>query len=641
MKCFPLFMCAAAFSSLLVAQTPAPRLVEQNGHHALLVEGSPYLVMGAQIGNSSAWPAVLPQVWPALEAMHVNTAEAPVYWEQIEPQPGQFDWTNVDALLEGARAHHLHLILLWFGTWKNGNDHYVPQWVKRDPQRFPRMVNNAGAPLDDLSANAPANMEADRKAFSTLMHHLAEKDGSEHTVLMMQVENESGGIGAARDYSPESNREFAGAVPPELVKALGRKPGTWSEVFPGNADEAFQAWHQARYVNAVAAAGKREFDIPFYCNVWLAYPPAELPERHIAVAGIGYPSGGPNQGMLPIWKAAAPAIDAVGPDMYSSNPDFYLSILDVYARADNPLWIPETGQSNDYAPYFFAALGRGAIGFSPFGIDWVGSPAGTQWRAHAANYALLGPMDRTLATLNYAGKVHAFVEVAGGAEQQKLLMTDEQLLAYGERVGAARAKQSSPAGKSETQSLQDGGIQSGGVQTQTQVTLPEPLSPVQLANATVPVAEAGTPATRAADASGAWVAEVRFGFPQRDGEPAPGSANKEGRMLVAEIGPDEYLLTGIGGSVFFHRPGYLPGIRMQILSAEEGYYTPASTPGAPEQWHVLRILNGDETDRGIRFPDVSARATAASATQAASGDPAPPASAHPGPMAVHITLGRF
>src|SRR5665213_2091729 len=200
-----------AFSVALGAQAthPAPKLVKENGHQALMVDGEPYLVLGAQIGNSSAWPALLEEdVWPALEAMHVNTAEAPVYWEQIEARPGQFDWANVDALLAGAREHHLHLILLWFGTWKNGNDHYVPEWVKRDPVHYPRMLNLAGAPIDDLSANASANMTADRKAFAALMHHLAETDSVEHTVLMMQVENESGGIGAARDYSAESNREF-------------------------------------------------------------------------------------------------------------------------------------------------------------------------------------------------------------------------------------------------------------------------------------------------------------------------------------------------------------------------------------------------------------------------------------------------
>jgi hypothetical protein len=582
------------------------------------VDGSPYLVLGAQIGNSSAWPSLLPKVWPAIEAMHANTVEAPVYWEQIEPQPGRFDWTNVDALIEGARANHLHLILLWFGTWKNGNDHYVPQWVKRDPQHFPRMINSAGTPLDVLSANAPANMEADRKAFSTLMHHIAEKDGSEHTVLMMQVENESGGIGSARDFSPASNREFAGQVPPELVKALGKQAGTWAEVFPGNADEAFQAWHLARYVNAVAEGGKREFNIPFYCNVWLAYPPGQLPERHIPIAGIGYPSGGPHQGMLPIWKAAAPAIDLIGPDLYSSNPDFALNILDTYARSDNPLWIPETGREDDFAAYLFAALERGGIGFSPFGIDWTDHPpAGTVPRAHAMNYALLGPMDRTLAQLTYAGKVKTFIELAGGADQEKLFTAEGEAHDAEAHSNTLMSKANLPGTESAL------------------------ISPVRLANATASLETAGTPATRAADASGAWVAEVRFGFPQRDGQPAPGSANKDGRMLVAQLGPDEFLVAGIGGAVFFHRPGFLPGIRMQILTAEEGYYTPGSSPGAPEIWHTTRILNGDETDRGIRFPDPSASLTNPNSNTPVSGDSAAVATGRSGPMAVRIMLSRF
>lgn len=608
----PVVRLAAALSfgaccMLASAQNSAPRLATENGRHALMVDGSPYLVLGAQIGNSSAWPEMLPKVWPALEAMHVNTGEAPVYWEQIEPQPGHFDWTNVDALIDGAREHRLHLVLLWFGTWKNGNDHYVPQWVKRDPVHFPRMMNLAGMPIDDLSANAPANMEADRKAFAALMHHIAEKDGAEHTVLMIQVENESGGIGAARDFSPSSNREFAGQVPTELVKALGKKAGTWAEVFAGNADEAFQAWHQARYINAVAEAGKRELNIPFYCNVWLAYPPGELPERHIPTAGIGYPSGGPNQGMLSLWKAAAPSIDMIGPDIYSNNVDFVLDIFNTYSRPDNPLWIPEIGQGNNYAPFFFAALGQGAIGFSPFGIDWTGFlQNGSVPHAHAENFALLGPMQRTVAKLNYQGKVKTFIEVAGGVDQEKLFAVDE---------GASKRGKSSDAENSL-------------------------IGQVRLANAMVPPEQTGTAGTRAADAEGAWVAEVRFGFPQKDGEAAPGNSNKEGRMMVAQTGPDEFLLTGIGGAVFFHRPGLLTGIRMQILTAEEGYYTPGAAPGSPEVWHMTRVLNGDETDRGIRFPDPSAR-TNAGAEQAASGDPVPPASARRGPMAVKIVLGRF
>jgi beta-galactosidase GanA len=150
----------------------APKLVEKDGRWALFVEGRPYLILGGQIHNSSAWPSELPEVWTSLAALHANTVEAPVYWEQIEPQLGQFDFANVDLLVKGARAHNLHVVLLWFGTWKNGNMHYVPKWVKTDPKRFPRMINASGEPIDVLSANSRANLEADKTAFAALLRHL-------------------------------------------------------------------------------------------------------------------------------------------------------------------------------------------------------------------------------------------------------------------------------------------------------------------------------------------------------------------------------------------------------------------------------------------------------------------------------------
>ncbi len=612
MRCLSCFACLGVVAStLLPAQTPAPKLITENGRHAMLVDGTPYLVLGAQINNSSAWPSVLPQVWPALEAMHVNTAEAPVYWEQIEPHPGQWDWTSVDALLDGARARHLHLILLWFGTWKNGNDHYAPAWVKEHPEQFPRMRNAYGTPLDVLSANSAANLDADRTAFTALMRHLAERDAAQHTVLMMQVENESGAVGTDRDYSPEAGRAFAGPVPAELVKGLRMQPGTWAEVFPGDAGERFQAWTQARYINAIVEAGKREFAIPMYCNVWLAYPPAELPERQIAVPGIGYPSGGPVQTLLPQWKIAAPALDAIGPDIYSSNASFYLQTLDTYARPDNPLWIPETGLNDAFAPFFFSALGRGAIGFSPFGVDWTGwtLAPGAVAKAHAANYALVGPMDRTLAKLVFDGKVKTAVEAVDGADQELLFMSNTP-------PSGRQIRELIPLTGAGTVSVAPSALQSSaGV----------PANPAGLANATVPEEQAGTPERRAADALGAWVAEVRFGLPQKDGAPAPGTKDRSGRMLVAQLGPNEFLLTGVGGAVFFHRPGYLPGIRMQIVSAEEGFYTPGTAPGATETWQRMRLLNGDQDDRGIRFPESFASEAAGKGR----------------PTAVRVLLGRF
>src|ERR1022692_4233863 len=122
--------CIVAPLCAQVKERPIPRVVRKDGRFALLVDDAPYLVLGAQSHNSSAWPATLPKVWPAMEYLHVNTLEIPVYWEQCEPKPGEFDYTVIDALLAGARQHKLRLVLLWFGTWKNGSQHYMPEWMK-------------------------------------------------------------------------------------------------------------------------------------------------------------------------------------------------------------------------------------------------------------------------------------------------------------------------------------------------------------------------------------------------------------------------------------------------------------------------------------------------------------------------------
>ena len=144
-----------------------PKVVQKDGRYAFLMDGKPYLILGAQINNSSSWADTLPEVWPTIKSMHVNTIEAPVYWEQMEPQPGKFDFSTVDLLVNQSRANNVHLVLLWFGTWKNGKMHYVPTWVKTDTARHPRMIDPRGEPIDVLSPNSrkistPTNVRSPR-----------------------------------------------------------------------------------------------------------------------------------------------------------------------------------------------------------------------------------------------------------------------------------------------------------------------------------------------------------------------------------------------------------------------------------------------------------------------------------------------
>jgi hypothetical protein len=238
--------------------------------------------------------------------------------------------------------------------------------------------------------------------------------------LLVQVENEAGCIGTARDFSPEANAEFARRVPADMLAAAHKEAGPWKDVFGQEADEMFQLYHQARYINEIAAAGKAQFGIPVYINVWLSYPPAELPERRIPIPGIQYPSGGAVQKTVAVWHALAPAIDLIAPDIYSDDSGFARDVMRTYARADNALSIPEIGRTDNFAKFLFYALGEGTIGFAPFGVDPKGwnilgdAPVA----AHARNFALIAPMSREIARWNFDGKLKTVVEEPGQAQQE-------------------------------------------------------------------------------------------------------------------------------------------------------------------------------------------------------------------------------
>lgn len=398
----------AALAAPVTTHAQTSRFVPTaSGKPDLEVDGQPFLTLGIQLNNSSGFPAELRKLGPAIARTHANVVMVPVSWQLIEPEEGRFDWSVVDGLLAEARAQKLRLTLLWFGTWKNATMSYAPAWVKRDTRRFPRVVSATGAAIDVLSPIAAASRDADARAFAALMAHLAAVDAAQHTVIMVQVENEAGTLGADRDHAPAAEALFRGPVPADMP---GAKPGTWSESYGVDAPEAFMAYHTAKYIGAVAEAGKRAYPLPLYANVW----PREQPG--LLRPGESSPSGGAVSWLLPQWRALAPAIDVVGVDNYDINIAPYIAIAQAYDRPGNPLFVPETGATMAHARHAFWTLAQPhALGISRFGLD-VGSGLKDGQLAEepiAVDYRLLAGIAPFLLPLRDAGHVRVAIEEDG------------------------------------------------------------------------------------------------------------------------------------------------------------------------------------------------------------------------------------
>jgi len=403
-----LSIAATLLATPLAAQdsrfTPTPA-----GKPQLLVDGKPFLVLGVQLNNSSGFPAILGDLAPAIARSQANTVMAPIGWESIEPEEGRFDFSVVDGLITQARAQKVRLALLWFGTWKNANMSYTPAWVKRDRARFPRVVDADGHAIDVLSPIAASSREADARAFGALMAHLKAIDGKQRTVIMVQVENEAGTLGADRDHSAAANALFDGQVPADMP---GAKPGSWAANYADGAAEAFMAYHTARYIGAVAAAGKAAYDLPLYANVW----PREQPG--LLRPGESSPSGGAVSWLLPQWRALAPAIDVIGVDNYDTNVAPYTEIARAYDVPGNPLFVPETGGSIAHARHAFWTVGQPySVGISKFGIgpDFGLKDGKTAEEPIALDYRLLNGTAPFLVPLRDTGHVRTAVEEDGMA----------------------------------------------------------------------------------------------------------------------------------------------------------------------------------------------------------------------------------
>jgi hypothetical protein len=360
-----------------------PHLERHGQAVQLIVDGKPFLALAGELSNTvSSDTERMKTVWSLLaNKVHMNTVLTGVSWDWIEPEEGKYDFRLIDQIIEGARQNNVRIVWLWFASWKNGLSSFAPAWVKAAQDRFPRAQIRDGKTIEVLSTLSRNNLQADARAFAALMRHTHEVDKTRR-VIMAQLENEVGVLGDARDRSPAANEAFAGSVPKELMDYLvkhrqdllpefkqvwdaagSKTSGTWEEVFGKGpkADEIFMGWHYARYINAVADAGKKEYSIPMFVNAWIVQPEDKGPGD--------YPSGGPQDHMHDIWRAGAPLVDLLCPDIYL--PDF-AGIVARYGRSGNTLFVPESaGDTRGAANAFYVIGQHRGIGYSPFGIDNV------------------------------------------------------------------------------------------------------------------------------------------------------------------------------------------------------------------------------------------------------------------------------
>ena len=327
-----------------------PAIVRSAGKSFLTVDGSPFIILGLQWDCDACFhPAEMNPLFPHAARMACNTAVLPVYWREVEPEMDHFDFRMVDERIKQCRANRLRLILLWFATWKNASPFYAPAYIREEMGTYQRALDRSGKRCVSHCPNGEATWQRDRNALVKLMEHLRQVD-DEHTVIMIQIENEPGIMGSDRCYCPTCNNLYT-------------RDG-YEKEYGADAAEAFSCVSIARYIDRLAAEAKATKALPMYMNVWQAPWVGGVPGT--------YPSGGAVQHMLDVHLRQIKHLDFIAPDIYAASYRDFHRFCDRYAGPTNPLYVAEHSShpaGRAERNVFYAVGEYGAIGFDPWAID--------------------------------------------------------------------------------------------------------------------------------------------------------------------------------------------------------------------------------------------------------------------------------
>lgn len=326
-----------------------PRLKTIDGKVRLMVDGAPYFILGMQLDCDSCYDADnMAGLMAQAKRMGCNSVALLLYWRLIEPEMGQYDFTILDAMIAAAEKCDLRIVLVWFGSYKNGCLQYAPDWVRSDQDRFQRAWRRDGTRLEPFACpTCKETLVADRDAVCQVFTRLKERDVSRR-VILFQVNNEIGLLTTDRCYCPRCQERYdAGAYDAQASGAAA---------FSADCFLAFQ--------ETIAAAAKAIYPLPCYLNAWLSgTSPSSRPGQ--------YPAGGPEPRVLAQYLREKRAIDFVSPDVYSTGQAAFHRLCALYDAPGNPLYIAEhsAGKGSRMEKNVFYTLAYGAIGFDPWAID--------------------------------------------------------------------------------------------------------------------------------------------------------------------------------------------------------------------------------------------------------------------------------
>ena len=330
-----------------------PQLKELNGRKALYVDGKPFIMLGLQWDCDGCYTKEdMDPLFEHGRKMNLNMASLLLYWREVEPEKGRYRFEMLDHRIEMARKYGMKIVLVWFASYKNACLTYAPDYIKEDHDLYKKVVAKDGELLVNQCCPLSENTRRrDELALIEVFRHLREVDSQDHTVILFQMENETGVLQTDRCYCDACNAKFeAGDYRGAGVRA----------------EEIFSSVCIAEYCDSLTKAVKEIYPLPVYINAWLES------SWQNSVAGFGYPSGGPVAAMLPVFFKTLKHVDFVAPDLYQySYKDFHF-FCDAYTTKDNPLFLAEcaTGAGARTERNVFYAIGEySAIGFDPWSIS--------------------------------------------------------------------------------------------------------------------------------------------------------------------------------------------------------------------------------------------------------------------------------